>query len=176
MESPVGRLRLTACGSVITCLAWCDAQEDYALGEAALLMRAVGQLEAYFAGESAVFDLPLAPAGSPFQHRVWTEMSRIPYGRTRTYGAMAWRVDGVAQAVGQACGANPIPIIIPCHRVVAGGGRLGGFSGGRGAASKRALLTLEGAVPEGTDLFAPHTAGPALESALSVGAKDPCPK
>ena len=176
MESPVGRLRLTAYGSVITCLTWCNAQEDDTLGEAALLMRAVGQLEAYFAGELAVFDLPLAPAGSPFQHRVWTEMSRISYGRTCTYGALARRVGGVARAVGQACGANPIPIIIPCHRVVAGGGRLGGFSGGRGTASKRALLTHESAVPEGTDLFAPRTAGPALVSALSVGVEDPCPK
>lgn len=172
MESPVGKLRLTACGGVITCLAWSTAQEDDTLGEAALLMRAVGQLKAYFAGELAVFDLPLAPPGSPFQHRVWTEMSRIPYGRTRTYGALARRVDGVARAVGQACGANPIPIIIPCHRVVAGGGRLGGFSGGRGAESKRALLSHENAVPEGTDLFAPRTAGPVL----SAGVEDTCPK
>jgi len=121
-----------------------------------LLARALGQLEAYFAGDLAVFDLPLAPAGSAFQHRVWAEMARIPFGRTRTYGELARCVEGAAQAVGQACGANPIPIIVPCHRVVAGGGRLGGFSGGRGVVSKRALLAHEDAVPEGADLFAPR--------------------
>jgi len=160
MESPVGTLRLTARGDVITHLTWHRVPENNTQAETAPLMRAVGQLEAYFAGDLTAFDLPLAPAGSSFQHRVWAEMARIPYGRTRTYGDLARCVakvaqGGVAQAVGQACGANPIPIIIPCHRVVAGGGRLGGFSGGQGAVSKRALLALENAVPEGADLFAP---------------------
>ena len=155
MDSPVGTLRLTARGGVLAHLTWCQTRESDSPGEAALLARAVGQLEAYFAGDLTVFDLPLAPAGSPFQRRVWEEMRRIPYGRTRTYGDLARRAGGVAQAVGQACGANPIPIIIPCHRVVAGGGKLGGFSGGQGAVSKRALLALEDAVPEDADLFAP---------------------
>ena len=159
VDSPVGALRLTARGGILIRLTWCetpvqDSVEDAA--DLALLDRAVAQLDAYFAGTLSVFDLPLEPAGSPFQQRVWAAMSRIPHGRTRTYGDLAREVDGVARAVGQACGANPIPIIIPCHRVVAGGGRLGGFSGGRGAASKRALLAHEHAVPEGADLFAPE--------------------
>jgi len=158
IDSPVGGLRLTACGGVLTRLTWDDTPKTALSGDAAdvvLLERAVVQLAAYFAGELTMFDLPLDPAGSPFQRRVWEGMTRIPYGRTRTYGDLAQEVGGVARAVGQACGANPIPIIIPCHRVVAGGGRLGGFSGGRGTVSKRALLAHEHAVPEGADLFAP---------------------
>lgn len=160
IDSPVGGLRLTACGGVLTRLTWDDTPADVG-GEAAdvaLLERAVAQLAAYFAGELTTFDLPLDPAGSPFQRRVWAGMTRIPFGRTRTYGDLAQDVGGVARAVGQACSANPIPIIIPCHRVVAGGGRLGGFSGGQGTRSKRALLAHEHAVPEGADLFAPETA------------------
>jgi methylated-DNA-[protein]-cysteine S-methyltransferase len=160
IDTPVGKLRLTACGGVLIRLIW-DARTDAGDGEAAdvaLLERAAVQLAAYFAGELTTFDLPLAPAGSPFQQRVWEAMALIPYGRTRTYGDLARDVGGVARAVGQACGANPIPIIIPCHRVVAGGGRLGGFSGGLGAASKRSLLAHEHAVPDGADLFAPEIA------------------
>lgn len=143
----------------MTHLTWHPGPGDIAgdAADAALLERAAAQLTAYFAGDLAMFDLPLAPAGSPFQRRVWAEMTRIPYGRTRTYGELARRVEGVARAVGQACGANPIPILIPCHRVVASGGHLGGFSGGLGAASKSALLVREGAVPEGADLFATET-------------------
>ncbi len=161
IASPVGGLRLTACGGVLTHLTWDDAPKASVSGEAAdaaLLERAVVQLAAYFAGELTTFDLPLDPAGSPFQRRVWEGMLRIPHGRTRTYGDLAQDVDGVARAVGRACGANPIPIIVPCHRVVAGGGRLGGFSGGRGIESKRYLLAHEHAVPEGADLFAPAMA------------------
>jgi len=157
IDSPVGGLRLTACGGVLTRLAWDDAPKATASGDtadAALLERAMAQLAAYFAGELTAFDLPLDPAGSLFQRRVWEGMIQIPYGRTRTYGDLAHDVGGVARAVGRACGANPIPIIIPCHRVVAGGGRLGGFSGGRGTESKRCLLALEHAAPEGADLFA----------------------
>ena len=165
IDSPVGALRLTVCRGVITHLTWCGAQgdetpenTDACAADGALLDRAAAQLAAYFAGDFAgglsVFDLPLDPAGSLFQQRVWAAMARIPYGRTRTYGDLARDVDGVARAVGQACGANPIPIIIPCHRVVAGSGRLGGFSGGQGAVTKRALLAHEHAVPDGADLFA----------------------
>lgn len=108
----------------------------------AVLEDAVRQLEAYFAGDLMTFDLPLAPAGSPFQQRVWSAMCEIPHGDTWTYGELASRADTAPRAVGGACGANPIPIIIPCHRVVAANGG-GGYSGRGGLKTKSALLDLE---------------------------------
>ncbi|WP_414652559.1 methylated-DNA--[protein]-cysteine S-methyltransferase, partial [Hypericibacter adhaerens] len=112
-----------------------------------LLDRARAQLEAYFAGRRDGFDLPLAPRGTGFQRKVWERMRRIPYGATWSYAELARDVGSVARAVGQACGANPIPIIIPCHRVLAENGGLGGFSGAGGTESKSFLLELEGALP-----------------------------
>jgi methylated-DNA-[protein]-cysteine S-methyltransferase len=111
-----------------------------------LLAEAAAQLEAFFRRELKRFDLPLAPAGTAFEQAVWRAMLAIPFGAVRTYGALAREVDGIARAVGTACGRNPIPIIIPCHRVVAGDGRLGGYSGGRGRETKCALLAHEGAL------------------------------
>jgi methylated-DNA-[protein]-cysteine S-methyltransferase len=103
------------------------------------------QLDAYFAGRRRAFDLPLAPAGTGFQRRVWRALMDIPYGTTITYGELARRVGNprAARAVGAANGANAIAIIIPCHRVVAAGG-IGGYGGG--LEIKRRLLTLEGAL------------------------------
>ncbi|WP_144184536.1 methylated-DNA--[protein]-cysteine S-methyltransferase [Elioraea rosea] len=107
-----------------------------------LLARARRQLDAYFDDPRSAFDLPLAPAGTAFQRKVWDEMLAIPPGRTRRYGEIAAALGSSARAVGGACGANPIPIIIPCHRVV-GSGALGGYSGGEGADTKRYLLAHE---------------------------------
>lgn len=112
-----------------------------------LLQEAANQLKAYFAGTLRDFDLPLNASGSDFQRAVWAEMLSIPYGETRSYGDLARVTGGIARAVGTACGANPIPIFIPCHRVLAAGRQLGGFSGGRGAETKALLLKLEGAWP-----------------------------
>jgi methylated-DNA-[protein]-cysteine S-methyltransferase len=104
----------------------------------------VRQLLAYFDRSRTTFDLPLAPAGgSPFERAVWEAMRAIPYGETWTYGDLAARLGGVARAVGGACGRNPIPIVIPCHRVLGAGGKLVGFSGGSGIDSKARLLDLE---------------------------------
>jgi len=103
------------------------------------------QLNAYFYCGLRKFELPLAPAGTVFRQRVWEEMVKIPYGQTRNYGEMARRLDSAARAIGGACGENPIPIIIPCHRVVASGPHIGGYSGRGGCDTKRALLELEGA-------------------------------
>jgi methylated-DNA-[protein]-cysteine S-methyltransferase len=111
-----------------------------------LLSTAAQQLDAFFYCNLKEFDLPLAPVGSDFQQRVWQAMREIPFGHVRTYGEIARRVGGTARAVGGACGSNPIPIIIPCHRVVAGAGHLGGFSSRGGVETKRALLELEGAL------------------------------
>ena len=156
IESPVGRLSITEAGGAVVRIAWTDHQAgDLGAqpGETPLLARAAEQLDQYFAGTRRDFDLPLAPTGTGFQRRVWTEMARIPFGVTASYGALARKTGSVARAVGGACGANPIPIVIPCHRVVGEGGALGGFSGGAGPKTKRALLDLEGITPREPDLF-----------------------
>ncbi len=110
------------------------------------------QLEEYFAGERQNFELELAPEGSSFQLRVWEELQRIPYGETRSYGEIAAAIGrpDASRAVGSANGANPIPIVVPCHRVIGANGSLTGFGGG--LAAKRTLLALEGN-PAGRDLF-----------------------
>lgn len=143
IDSPLGRLSVAECDGAVSALHWTGPQ---VAPETPVLREAVAQLEAYFAGRLRDFDLPLAPAGSAFQQQVFAAMSAIPYGTTRTYGDLAKDLDGFAQAVGQACGANPIPVIIPCHRVLAAGG-LGGYSGDGGLETKIALLKLENAFP-----------------------------
>lgn len=107
-----------------------------------LLLEARRQLEAYLDNERRGFDLPLAPRGSGYRQRVWAALAAIPYGETRTYAQVAGVAGGAARSVGGANGANPIPILIPCHRVVASAG-LGGYSGGEGVETKRLLLQLE---------------------------------
>lgn len=111
-----------------------------------LLIEAKRQLDAYFDGDLTAFDLPLAPMGTRHQEKVWAAMQQIPYGETRTYGELASEIGSAAQAVGNACGRNPLPVLVPCHRVLASGGRLGGYSGDGGLYTKRALLVLEGAL------------------------------
>ncbi|MEM1053929.1 MAG: methylated-DNA--[protein]-cysteine S-methyltransferase [Bacteroidota bacterium] len=107
------------------------------------LADAADQLRAYFAGERSVFELPLAPTGTPFQREVWDALLTIPHGETRSYGDLATAIGqpGGAQAVGAANGANPIAIVIPCHRVIGADGALTGYAGG--LHRKRALLDLE---------------------------------
>ena len=108
---------------------------------------AVRQLKEYFAGRRTDFDLPLAPQGTEFQRDVWRRLQEIPYGETISYGELAKRIGNpkASRAVGAANGSNPIPIVIPCHRVLAKAG-LGGYSGSGGLETKQALLTLEGAL------------------------------
>ncbi len=111
------------------------------------LAAAVAQLAAYFAGQRREFDLSVDPQGTPFQRHVWQNLQQIPYGVTITYGELARRVGKptAARAVGAANGQNPIPIIIPCHRVIGANGKLTGFAGGLHL--KEGLLTLEQALP-----------------------------
>ncbi|HTQ56643.1 MAG TPA: methylated-DNA--[protein]-cysteine S-methyltransferase [Bryobacteraceae bacterium] len=108
-----------------------------------LLRRAVAELRAYFAGELREFDLPLDMQGTPFQKRAWDELLRIPYGETRSYGEIARAIGApkAVRAVGAANGRNPVPIVVPCHRVIGAGGALTGFGGG--LPMKRFLLDLE---------------------------------
>jgi methylated-DNA-[protein]-cysteine S-methyltransferase len=107
---------------------------------------AVRQIKAYIADPAFTFGLPLRPAGTAFQRRVWTQISAIPNGQTHTYGQLAKDLKNAPRAVGQACGANPYPVVVPCHRVIATGGGLGGFARERGGfllEVKRWLLTHE---------------------------------
>ncbi len=139
LHSPFGDLTVSEENGAIVAVDWGWGRDQM---ETPLLLRARAELFDYFDGARRDFDLPLAPAGSPFRTRVWAALRAIPYGETRTYGDLAAALGSAARAIGQANGANPIPILIPCHRVVAGNG-LGGYSGGEGAATKRALLALE---------------------------------
>jgi methylated-DNA-[protein]-cysteine S-methyltransferase len=113
--------------------------------DAAAFAEVARQVDAYFDGSRTTFDLPLAPAGTPFQRRVWDELTRIPWGTTITYGELAARAGhpGAARAVGAAVGRNPISIVVPCHRVVGADATLTGYAGG--VERKAYLLALEGA-------------------------------
>lgn len=140
LDTPVGVLSVSERDGAVVRLAW----SAEATGQSALLDRALDQLRAYFAGELTEFDLPLQVEGSEFQKAVCAAMLAIPFGETRTYGDIARDLGAPPQPVGNACGGNPIPVIIPCHRVLSASG-LGGFSGQGGVETKVALLKHEGA-------------------------------
>jgi len=150
LHSPVGDLTVHEDGGEIVALDWGWVPDDVPNRPAptALLLSACAQLDAYFDGERTTFDLPLKPEGTAFQQQVWQALCDIPPGQTRTYGDIARELNSAAQAVGTACGSNPIPIIIPCHRIVAADG-LGGYSGEGGAQTKAQLLRLEGVAIQG---------------------------
>jgi methylated-DNA-[protein]-cysteine S-methyltransferase len=148
LQSPVGPLLLASSGSRLHSICFPKSgspampqsgwEED-----ASELREPVRQLHAYFAAELENFDLPLGPEGTPFQQRVWGELCRIPYGETISYGELAKRIGNpnASRAVGLANGSNPIPIIIPCHRVIGSNGKLTGYGGG--LPIKEKLLALE---------------------------------
>ena len=143
--SPQGYLDVAEEDNKIVRLQWINDKKLYEQSPTPLLLKCKKQLEQYFAGKRNNFDdIPLAPKGTNFQKNVWNALYKIPYGKVKTYGDIAHEVESVARAVGGACGANPIPIIIPCHRVIAGNQVLGGFSGGEGGKSKKELLLIEG--------------------------------
>src|ERR1700733_16078610 len=139
LHSPVGDITVFEEDGAIVSLdwGWVPYQDP-----SPLLEGAREQLHAYFDGTLTAFDLPLAPEGTPYRQRVWRALLAIPYGATRTYLEIARAAGGSPGSVGGANGANPIPIIIPCHRVVATNGP-GGYSGGDGLPTKFALLRLE---------------------------------
>lgn len=141
VDSPLGPLTVAEQDGAITHLHWGPVHGPRS---SAVLEAAREQLNAYFLGRLQNFDLPLAPRGTAFRQRVWQEMCSIDYGCTKTYGGLTSLVGGSARAVGAACAENPIPVIVPCHRVVAAGGGLGGYSGKGGLKTKRFLLDLEG--------------------------------
>ena len=143
VTTPVGRVRIVEDAGAIAILAWSDA--PVSRPTTSLLHNAAEQLNTYFAGHRTAFELPLAPAGTAHQKKVWAAMCAIPFGAVRTYGGLAAKIGSSARAVGTACGKNPIPIIVPCHRIIAAGNSIGGYSGRGGVVTKRALLNLEGA-------------------------------
>ena len=132
IDSPIGALRLVAHGDELTAIQFepfdeaPDPDGGQSLGERVdtdpVLVETARQLAAYFAGERTDFDLPLAPVGTAFQQRVWHAIAEIPCGQVLTYGQVAKRIQSGPRAVGQACGANWYPLVIPCHRVTAAGG------------------------------------------------------
>lgn len=140
IASPLGPVSITEEGERLVLIRFAATADD---GTSALLTAAADQMRAYFSGSLHAFDLPLADAASPFQARLRDAMLAIPYAGMRTYGELAAALDSDPRAIGQGCGDNPLPIVVPCHRVVAAGGRLGGFSGGKGPETKRRLLNHE---------------------------------
>lgn len=147
VDSPIGPLALTSDGAALTELYMLDpGQRGPDLPrDPEPFIEVEAQLKAYFAGELKTFTVPLAPKGSPFQLAVWAELTRIPYGFTTTYGDIAKALGKrlvASRAVGAANGANPIPVIVPCHRVIGADGGLTGFGGG--LPRKLTLLKIEG--------------------------------
>ncbi|NNE50977.1 MAG: methylated-DNA--[protein]-cysteine S-methyltransferase [Sulfitobacter sp.] len=141
IDTPFGTLTLIEEEGAIVALDWRQARRQ---DTSALLDEGVAQLAEYVEGRREIFDLPLRVQGSQLQRDVCDAIAAIPFGDTRTYGEIARELGVPAQAVGQACGGNPIPIIIPCHRVMGARG-LTGFSGAGGVETKVALLRHEGA-------------------------------
>ena len=154
-DTPVGNLLIEASDSGIAAVRFPNrngrrltdpGRKPAALRATELLQLAAAQLREYFAGTRTTFDLPLDPQGTDFELRVWDMLREIPYGATTSYGALARRLGDIAlsRAVGAANGSNPIPIIVPCHRVIGANGDLTGFGGGLDR--KRWLLEHEGAL------------------------------
>jgi len=161
MPSPVGPLLLAADAQGLRLVEFNSPKhpiprgDDWREGDNAVLRETRAQLDDYFAGKRRTFDLPLAPRGTGFQRQVWHTLAAIPYGETISYARLATRVGkpSAMRAVGAANGRNPLPIVLPCHRVIGSDGSLTGFGGG--LPTKQFLLTLEGAMPRtNDDLFA----------------------
>lgn len=148
--SPIGRIELTSDGNSLTTL---TIERDGSLpfdsmveNSNRVLDRAADQLEEYFAGRRRSFSVPLAARGTPFQHSIWDQLTALEWGEVTTYGELGLGTGRATagRAVGGAIGANPIPIIVPCHRVLGSDGRVTGYSGGSGIPTKLWLLEHEG--------------------------------
>lgn len=144
LATPIGDLTVFVEDGAVVALEW--GRADPAVPGVGL-EQVMAELEAYCRGEPVTFTVPVAPAGSAFQRRVWQTLRNIPRGTTVRYGALAAELGTAPRAAAGACARNPIPIIIPCHRVVGAGGALCGYSAGDGLATKAALLALEGVAP-----------------------------
>lgn len=141
--SPVGALVVEAHGNRLASIRIAPEIEPVASEPGALLAEVERQIAAYFAGRLTDFDLPLVPASTPRGEELRQAMCAIPHGETASYGELARRTDSGPRAIGQACRRNPLPIVVPCHRVIAAGGRIGYYSGGAGVKTKAWLLNHE---------------------------------
>jgi methylated-DNA-[protein]-cysteine S-methyltransferase len=147
MRTPFAVLGIRTAGGAVTGIEYLPADAPTQAPQDALARRAVRELDRYLADPGFRFTLPLAAAGTPFRQRVWEAIARIPAGESRTYGELARELHTAPRAVGGACGANPIALVVPCHRVVGSRGALGGFmnaTAGDPLAIKRWLLRHEG--------------------------------
>ncbi len=144
-ETAIGALLIVSNGDALTRITWVSPGKGDLPNEAPtpLLREAARQLAAYANGDLQAFDLPVKAHGSSHEQAVWHQMRLIPYGETKTYGDLAAAISSSPRAVGRACGANPVPVVVPCHRVMGQSGKLTGFSGGDGVATKAMLLDLE---------------------------------
>lgn len=142
-HSPLGPLTLFVEANSIVALEFGSAPENK---PSPLLKEAISQLAAYFSGRLKYFNLPLKISGTNFQKSVWHHLVKIPYGSTRSYGDISRDLGSAPRAVGGACGKNPIPIIVPCHRVISANSKAGGFSRGSGTNTKVSLLRIEGII------------------------------
>ena len=154
LETPIGKLRMVSDGEHLVALEFQGRYQnlpDALEREDKILVEAAAQFKEYFAGQRSDFKLPLNAAGTEFQRTVWSALSRIPYGELRSYGEIAREIGRpkAVRAVGAANGRNPLPIIVPCHRVIGSNGSLTGFAGGLDI--KKALLKLEQALPSATE-------------------------
>jgi methylated-DNA-[protein]-cysteine S-methyltransferase len=152
LDTPIGPLRLVSTGSALAAIEFpgrhSTAETDRQQSDPALAL-AARQLTEYFAGKRKRFELPLAPQGTPFQQSVWAALAQIPWGALRSYADIARAIERpkAVRAVGAANGRNPLPIVVPCHRVIGSNGSLTGFAGG--LEIKRRLLELEGQLSPG---------------------------
>jgi methylated-DNA-[protein]-cysteine S-methyltransferase len=144
LDTPTGRLLIKSNGLAITRVAWLKRDDPIPTGETDTVCdRAAAELTEYFSGSLKTFTVPIHLEGSDLQLRVWQVMREIPFGQVLTYGDVAHQIGSEPQAVGTTCGQNPIPVIVPCHRIVGAGGKLTGFSGGNGIETKAFLLDHE---------------------------------
>lgn len=165
-DSPLGRLCAAMTHSGLTDIALCEEGPAFVKGlrlrhgaevieDDAPFAGLFAIFDRYFAGEPVSFNIALALVGTPFEMAVWRALREVPWGATLSYGEVAARLarPHAARAVGAACGANPLPLVVPCHRVIRADGAVGGYSGGGGLEFKRALLMLEGVAPERISSF-----------------------
>ncbi|NNC73586.1 MAG: methylated-DNA--[protein]-cysteine S-methyltransferase [Sphingomonadaceae bacterium] len=157
MASPIGTISISASEDALESIDWLGRAADHDPAPAhPLLVEAAAQLNAYFGGRLADFDLPLAPKSTKRGNELRDAIIAIPYGEVASYGEVARRADSGPRAIGQACQRNPLPIIVPCHRVIAARGKIGYYSGGEGVSTKCLLLNheLQNTSEEDRDLWA----------------------
>ncbi len=147
--TPLGSLTVFEDAEMLVALEWGEVPENR---PSALLSLVREGLLRYFDGTPLPLDWPTNPGGTFYQRRVWDRIRRVPFGQTTSYGALAFELSSAPRAIAGACAHNPLPLIIPCHRVIAADGSLGGYSGGDGPETKAALLNIEGSV-----FASPHT-------------------